>query len=117
MIKFRLADGTYKNVKPEHLEIFKQRYPDAVRVGGGIPSVDVKPKSEDTFWNTVKNLSITASSLVSPMTAIPALAAGEVYEFRKKRRAEKFAFGSWKKGQARREAMKKYRKFRKQAKV
>ena len=34
MIKFRLADGTYKNVKPEHLEIFKQRYPDAMQVGG-----------------------------------------------------------------------------------
>ena len=46
-----------------------------------------------------------------------AIAAGEVYGFKKKRRAEKFAFGSWKKGQDRREAMKKYRKFRKQAKV
>ena len=46
-----------------------------------------------------------------------AIAAGEVYEFKKKRRAEKFAWGSWKKGKDRREAMKKYRKFRKQAKV
>ena len=42
-----------------------------------------------------------------------ALAAGEVYAFRKKRRAEKFAFGSWKKGKDRREAMKKYRSFKK----
>ena len=42
-----------------------------------------------------------------------ALTAGEVYEFRKKRRAEKFAFGSWKKGKDRREAMKQYRSFKK----
>ena len=34
MIKFRLADGTYKNVKPEHLDIFKERYPDAMEIGG-----------------------------------------------------------------------------------
>ena len=42
-----------------------------------------------------------------------ALAAGEVYEFKSKRRAEKFAAGSWKKGAARREAMKAYRKKKK----
>ena len=39
-----------------------------------------------------------------------ALAAGEVYEFKSKRRAKKFAAGSWKKGKDRREAMSKYRK-------
>ena len=38
-----------------------------------------------------------------------ALAAGEVYEFTSKRRAERFAAGSWKKGKAKREAMKAYR--------
>ena len=42
-----------------------------------------------------------------------ALAAGEVYEFKKQRRAEKFAWGSWKKGKAKREAMKEYRRFKK----
>ena len=36
MIKFQLADGTYKNVKPEHLDIFKERYPDATEVGSGM---------------------------------------------------------------------------------
>ena len=35
---------------------------------------------------------------------------GEVYEFKSKRRAEKFAAGSWKKGKDRREAMRAYRK-------
>jgi len=42
-----------------------------------------------------------------------ALAAGELYEFKSKRRAEKFAAGSWKKGAERREAMKAYRKKKK----
>jgi len=45
-----------------------------------------------------------------PQTFKQALEAGEVYEFRSKRRAERFAAGSWKKGKARREAMKAYRK-------
>ena len=39
-----------------------------------------------------------------------ALSAGEVYEFKSKKRAEKFAAGSWKKGKDRREAMRNYRK-------
>jgi hypothetical protein len=45
-----------------------------------------------------------------PQTFTQALEAGEVYEFRSKRRAERFAAGSWKKGKAKREAMKEYRK-------
>ena len=42
-----------------------------------------------------------------------ALSAGEVYEFKSKKRAEKFAAGSWKKGKDRREAMRNYRKNKK----
>ena len=34
---------------------------------------------------------------------------GEVFGFKSKKRAEKFAYGSWKQGQDRREAMKAYR--------
>ncbi len=45
-----------------------------------------------------------------------ALAAGEVYEFKSKRKAERFAAGSWKKGKAKREAMKAYRKNKKSKK-
>ncbi len=48
-----------------------------------------------------------------PQTFRQALEAGEVYEFRSKRRAERFAAGSWKKGKAKREAMKEYRKSKK----
>ena len=43
-----------------------------------------------------------------------ALAAGEVYEFKNKKRSERFAAGSWKKGKDKREAMKEYRKKKKQ---
>ena len=39
-----------------------------------------------------------------------ALEAGEVYEFKKQKKAERFAAGSWKKGKAKREAMSAYRK-------
>lgn len=49
-----------------------------------------------------------------PQSFDEALAAGEVYEFKSKRRAERFASGSWKKGKAKREAMKAYRKKRKE---
>jgi len=45
-----------------------------------------------------------------PQSFDEALNAGEVYEFKSKKRAEKFAAGSWKQGKARREAMKAYRK-------
>jgi len=44
-----------------------------------------------------------------PQSFDEALNAGEVYEFKSKKRAEKFAAGSWKQGKARREAMKVYR--------
>jgi hypothetical protein len=43
-----------------------------------------------------------------------ALEAGEVYEFKRKKRAERFAAGSWKKGKEKRKAMAKYRAQKKQ---
>ena len=48
-----------------------------------------------------------------PQTFPQALEAGEVYEFKSKRKSERFAAGSWKKGKAKREAMKAYRQKRK----
>jgi len=38
---------------------------------------------------------------------------GEVFEFKRKKKAEKFAAGSWKKGEDRKEAMKGYRERKK----
>jgi hypothetical protein len=48
-----------------------------------------------------------------PQSFKEALKAGEVYEFKSKRRAERFAAGSWKKGKDKREAMKAYRQRKK----
>lgn len=44
-----------------------------------------------------------------PQSFQEALEAGELYEFKSRRKAERFAAGSWKKGKAKREAMKAYR--------
>ena len=62
MIKFKLADGSYMDVAPEHLEIFKQRHPKAVRVGGedatltgesiGVKDVDLS--STGLFFNVLQ---------------------------------------------------------------
>ena len=41
MTRFRLADGTYKDVKPEHLDIFKERYPSAVEISAATPNLDM----------------------------------------------------------------------------
>ena len=46
-----------------------------------------------------------------------ALEAGEVYEFKRKKRAERFAAGSWKKGKEKRKAMAKYRAQKKQDRI
>jgi outer membrane protease len=51
-----------------------------------------------------------------PQSFNQALAAGEVYEFRSKRRAARFAAGSWKKGKEKRVAMKAYREAKREAK-
>ena len=50
---------------------------------------------------------------VKPQSYRQAVEAGEVYEFRNKKKAERFAAGSWKKGKAKREAMKAYRQSKK----
>ena len=52
-----------------------------------------------------------------PQSFNEALKAGEVYEFKSKKRAERFAAGSWKKGKEKREAMKAYRQKRKAEKL
>jgi hypothetical protein len=44
-----------------------------------------------------------------PQSFNEAKKAGELYEFKRRKKAEKFAAGSWKKGKDRKEAMKAYR--------
>ena len=46
-----------------------------------------------------------------------ALASGELYEFKRKKRAERFAAGSWKKGKEKRTSMAKYRAKKKKDRI
>ena len=65
MIKFRLANGIYKNVKPEHLDIFKERYPNAIKVdesGNTNNSAIESPAAE---------LNTTRSELVNGFLELP----------------------------------------------
>jgi len=59
-------------------------------------------------WPEITNK--TGSGEYEKQSFDQAYKAGEVYEFKNKRRAERFAAGSWKKGKDKREAMKAYRK-------
>ena len=47
MTRFRLPNGTFKNVAPEHLDIFKERYPNAVEVSD-FTAVSVLPNRSDS---------------------------------------------------------------------
>lgn len=49
-----------------------------------------------------------------PQSLDEAYQRGEVFEFKNERRAERFAFGSWKKGADKRAAMREYRQYRKE---
>ena len=51
-----------------------------------------------------------------PQSLDEAYNRGEIFKFRNKKRAEKFSFGSWKKGEARKDAMKDYRANKKENK-
>lgn len=48
-----------------------------------------------------------------PQSIEEASSRGEIFEFKNKKRAEKFSFGSWKKGEAKKDAMRDYRNYKK----
>lgn len=54
---------------------------------------------------------------VKPQNYRQAIDAGEVYEFKKRKAAERFAAGSWKKGKDKRDAMSAFRKNNKQKRI
>ena len=60
-------------------------------------------------YRAYPSITFEGNEKTKPQSYKEALEAGEVYEFKRKKRAEKFAAGSWKKGKAKREAMKAYR--------
>jgi hypothetical protein len=60
-------------------------------------------------YRAYPSITFKGNEKAKPQSYKEALDAGEVYEFKRKKRAERFAAGSWKKGKAKREAMKAYR--------
>lgn len=67
----------------------------------------------DNKYYAAPTITFKGNEKTKKQTFDEALAAGEVYEFKSKRRAERFAAGSWKKGKAKREAMAAFRKKKK----
>ncbi len=76
-------------------------------------SGSVTNKKGKTKYHANPTITFKGNEKEKPQTYREALEKGEVYEFMSKRRAERFAFGSWKKGKDKRDAMKAYRSFRK----
>lgn len=71
-----------------------------------------KPRKKGPYrvWPSIK----TSKTGYKDQSYQEANKSGEVFEFKKAKKAQKFASGSWKKGRDRREAMKAYRDKNKQ---
>ena len=72
-------------------------------------TVKMSTYSGDGKHYAAPTITFKGEEKAKPQTFKQALDAGEVYEFKSKKKAERFAAGSWKKGKAKREAMKAYR--------
>tara|TARA_R110000751_G_scaffold271500_3_gene371736 strand:- start:654 stop:1022 length:369 start_codon:yes stop_codon:yes gene_type:complete len=70
-------------------------------------SSDGSPRKSDSYhvWASVA----TSKAGYKKQTPDEAYEKGEMYKFKNRKKAEKFAYGGWKKGKDRREAMKFYR--------
>ena len=62
MTRFRLPNGTFKNVAPEHLDIFKERYPNAVEVSDFTAVSVLSNRSDSTI--EIEQPSFVESSFV-----------------------------------------------------
>jgi len=67
-------------------------------------------KKGKTVYTASPTITFKGKEKARPQSYEQALEAGEVYVFKKERRAERFAAGSWKKGKDKRDAMRAYRK-------
>lgn len=72
-------------------------------------TVKMATYSGDNKYYAAPTITFKGKEKARPQTFKQALEAGEVYEFRSKKKADRFSAGSWKKGKAKREAMKAYR--------
>ena len=106
------AKQTIKRGRKKHLQDLERNQSDrdaTVKMGTDILDREGNPRKEGPYhaWPTI---TFKGDEPARNQSYIEALDAGEVYEFKNKRRAERFAAGSWKKGKDKRVAMKAYRK-------
>ena len=103
----------------------RKRHARSIRKGVGNKLQDGKVETHRMAWGDTETkkgkkayhvnptINFDKKGKVKPQTYRQAVEAGEVYEFKNKKKAERFAAGSWKKGKAKREAMKSYRQTKK----
>jgi len=95
--------NTIKKNRKKHLRSLERNS------SGRNATVKMATYSGDNSYYAAPTITFKGNEPEKPQTFQQALEAGEVYEFQSRRRAERFAAGSWKKGKAKREAMKAYR--------
>jgi hypothetical protein len=106
---------------PKPITTFRKQKARKMREGMGVMNTPEGPATHRMTSGKVDKRSVVFPTItpISPNNYKPqsldeAYKKGEVFEFRNQRKAEKFAFGSWKKGPAKREAMQEYRAYRKE---
>ncbi len=95
-MKNDLSDGDVENMKMEY----------------DIDAEESERRGRDVYTAN-PSINFDNKGKVVPQNYEQAKERGEVFEFKKKRRAERFAAGSWKKGKDKRKAMEKYRAIKK----
>ncbi len=94
---------TVKRKRKKHLRSLERNK------SGRNATVKMATYSGDNKYYAAPTITFKGKEKARPKTLKKALEAGEGYEFRSKKKADRFAAGSWKKGKAKREAMKAYR--------
>jgi hypothetical protein len=97
-----------RSIRPKEGEYFPGQEEGSQSTHIMVDDIKGNPTGRYKVWPSITNK--TESGKYEDQSPEEASKAGEVYEFKNKRRAERFAAGSWKKGKDKREAMKAYRK-------
>tara|TARA_R110002124_G_scaffold286235_1_gene466447 strand:- start:1968 stop:2318 length:351 start_codon:yes stop_codon:yes gene_type:complete len=84
-----------------------------VKMGWG---AGTNQKGKEVYYAS-PTITFKGDEKVRPQTFKQAIDAGEVYEFKKQKTAERFAAGGWKKGKAKRQAMTAFRAKKKNERI
>lgn len=74
-------------------------------------------KKGKTVYHVNPSITFDKKGKVKPQTYMEAFEKGEIYEFKSKKKAKRFAAGSWKKGKDKRHAMSSFRKKKKEERI